>query len=204
MAAPPSDGDHHAATTLSNAAKRTTVQSEAFPLISRNSNEQMFFEIGKFKQQDWAAEESSKVAKLGFPSTVLRRGHLWMNSYHVLVGPYSVREEAEAAHKDLLSRGFNAKPFERGSREIALPARLTLHGTQAPAGDCVIRWESYIDNVKVRFEQDDHIVATAEGKWVSRDPKYEHNATVYMKKADGSRTLVELRFEGMTRALVFQ
>jgi hypothetical protein len=79
-----------------------------------------------------------------------------------------------------------------------------LHGAQVPVGDCVIRWESYISDVKVKFEQDNYVVATADAKWVSHDPKYEHSATVYVQNRDGSRSLIEVRFQGMDRALVFR
>jgi hypothetical protein len=168
-----------------------------------DSNDQLYFEIGKFKQQFWAKDETEKVAKLGFPVTMLHGRNLWMGSYHVLVGPYHVREEAEVAHRDLVSRGFEPRPFERGARDFVLPARLMLHGTQAPAGECIIQWESYINTVKVSFRQDNSMLATTEGVWVDRGPRYENSATVYTQNRDGSRTLSEIRFEGMNRALVF-
>jgi SPOR domain len=168
-----------------------------------SSIDQLYFEIGKFKQQFWAKDETEKVAKLGFPVTTLHKRNLWMSSYRVLVGPYRVREEAEAAHRKLISRGFEPRPFERGARDFVLPARLILHGTQAPAGECIIQWESYINTVKVSFRQDNLLLATAEGVWVDRSPKYENSATVYTQNRDGSRILSEIRFEGMNRALVF-
>ncbi len=182
----------------------TIVHTETSRSVGDGLREQMYFEVGKFKQQLWAKEQTDKLAKLGFPATILQKGHLWMNSYHVLVGPYSETAEAEAAHRNLLSQGFMARPFERGSRNFVLPTRLVLHGRQVPAGDCLISWESYLSDVKVKFEQDDNAVATAEAQWVSRDPRYQRSATVYLQNRDGSRALVELRFEGMTRALVFR
>jgi hypothetical protein len=187
-----------------NAPNRTVVLSETSRPDDPGSAEQMYFEVGKFRQQLWARQETDKLAKLGFPATVLQKGRLWMNSYHVLVGPYDKSEDAAAAHRNLVASGFEARPFERGSRTFALPASLMLHGAQVPVGDCVIRWESYISDVKVKFEQDNYVVATADAKWVSHDPKYEHSATVYVQNRDGSRSLIEVRFQGMDRALVFR
>jgi len=166
--------------------------------------EQKYFEVGKFKQQFSAQGESDKLAGLGFPATVLGRGGFWQNSYRVLVGPYQFSEEAEEAYRNLVLLGFEVRPFEKGTRNFALPAHLTLHGIEIPVGDCDISWESYINDVRVKFEQDNSVVARAEGKWESRDPKYERSATVYIQNRNGSRTLVELRFGGMSRALAFR
>lgn len=69
---------------------------------------------------------------------------MWRNSYEVLVGPYRESDKAEAVHKSLVARGFQARPLERGYRYFVLPPRLILNGVQTPVGECVITWESYI------------------------------------------------------------
>src|SRR5205823_11512415 len=40
---------------------------------------QMFFDLGKFKQQELAQDLSDRVAKLGIRASVVNKGHLWMN-----------------------------------------------------------------------------------------------------------------------------
>jgi hypothetical protein len=60
-----------------------------------------------------------------------------------------------------------------------------------------------VTDAVVKFEKDGNLVGTAEGRWVKRDAKYEANAIVYQRNVDGSRTLLEIRFSGMSRALVF-
>jgi hypothetical protein len=72
-----------------------------------------------------------------------------------------------------------------------------------PAGDCIISWESYLPDAIVKFEMNRGVVATAEGKWVKRDVRYDNDAFVYIMHVDGSRTLIEIRFAGMRQALVF-
>jgi hypothetical protein len=72
-----------------------------------------------------------------------------------------------------------------------------------PDGDCIISWESYSPDANVEFVKLDSVVASADGKWVKRDVKYGDDAYVYRKNGDGSRTLLEIRFGGMSQALVF-
>ena len=126
-----------------------------------------------------------------------------MNSYQVLVGPYGSEAEAELAHANLVSRGFKPRSYERGSRSLTFSSRLTVSGARLPVGDFVITWESYVPDAIVKFEKDGSVVGTTEGKWEKRSVKYEDDAIVYRKNSDGSRTLLELRFAGMSKALVF-
>jgi hypothetical protein len=126
-----------------------------------------------------------------------------MKSYYVLVGPYGVHDDAETARKNLMSRGFRPRVFERGSRSFTFGSGLTLNGTRVPGGDYIISWESYSPDANVEFVRRDYVVATADGKWVKRDVRYQDDAYVYRKNGDGSRTLLEIRFAGMSQALVF-
>jgi len=163
----------------------------------------MYFEVGRFHDATGADQTTNRLEQLGLRATVVHKGHFWMNSYQVLVGPYSSDDDAKAAQKYLVSRGFTPRAYERGSRSFWFPSGLTLHGTHIPVDDCVIRWESYVTDAVVKFEKDGSVVNTAEGKWVRRDIKYPWNAIVYQRNRDGSRTLLEIRFEGMNRVLVF-
>jgi hypothetical protein len=162
-----------------------------------------FLEVGKFRDAIWANKTTDKLTQLGFHATVIHRGRLWMNSYQVLVGPYGSEAEAELAHANLVSQGFRPRSYERGSRSLTLSSGLTVTGARLPVGDFVITWESYVPDAIVKFEKDGIIVGTADGKWEKRSVKYEDDAIVYRKNSDGSRTLLELRFAGMSQALVF-
>ncbi|HET7206928.1 MAG TPA: PilZ domain-containing protein [Terriglobales bacterium] len=183
---------------------RASMRAETVSYDSNVRNgSQMYFEVGRFKEHSRAREERDKLTRLGYPATVQQKRRLWRTFYDVLVGPYQNSDDAEAVHKSLVVRGFQARPFERGYRHFVLPPHLVLNGVPTPVGECVIRWESYIADVKVRFEQDDHVISTAQGTWVKRDPKYENSAIVYTPDRNGWRSLNELRFAGLTRALVF-
>jgi len=91
----------------------------------------------------------------------------------------------------------------KDSRRFTLSAAVTIGGAQVPAGQYNVRWVSHSPDATVTFEKGHNVVATAEAKWVDRPVKYEQNAAVIETNADGSRSIVELRFAGMSEALVF-
>jgi hypothetical protein len=165
---------------------------------------QMYFDLGKFKDELWAHNLGDKLAQLGLHASVIQRGHLWMNSYQVLVGPYGNQEQATKIHQELLARGYKPHAFERGSRDFLFGSPMTLNSAKLPAGDFTISWESYVTDAKVKFAQGNTIIATADGRWVTQPSRYEHNEFVYVKGANGSRDLVEVHFSGLDRALVLR
>jgi cell division protein FtsN len=167
------------------------------------SSSTMFFEVGKFHDQTGADRATDQLKQFGFHATINHKGHLWMNTYQVLVGPYGGDDEAKAAQKNLVSRGFRPRAYERGSRNFTFHSLLTVNGTHIPDGIFVVSWESYVPEAIVKFEKEGSVLGTTEGKWVKRGVKYEDDAVVYRKNSDGSRTLLEIRFAGMSQALVF-
>ena len=184
-------------------ASHPGVQAEDSRTKNADSTSEMYFEVGKFKDELQAHDTTDKLAQLGFPATAVQKGHLWRNSYHVLVGPYGDEDEANVAHENLVSRGFKPRPFERGSRGFSFRSGLTLNGAQTPVGDYTISWESYVSDASVKFLHDNYVVATTDGRWVKRGVKYDRDAYVYRRNGDGSRTLLEIHFGGMRQALVF-
>jgi cell division protein FtsN len=173
------------------------------PAANAAATSELFFEVGKFKNPSQAHDETDKLAQLGFPVTAVQKGFLWTNSYHVLVGPYGDEDHAKSTHDNLVSNGFKPRTFERGSRDFTLASPLVLGGARTPEGDYIIRWESYVGNATVKFQHNNSTVAEADGKWVKHDNKYQRDAYVYKRNPDGSRTLLEIHFEGMHEALVF-
>ena len=184
-------------------ANNPDVHAEVTGKESAASSSAGYFEVGKFKNNVLADNVADKLGQLGFHTAVVQKGRLWMNSYSVLVGPYGDNHDAEAARKDLVLHGFNPRAFEKGSRDFRLPLALTLNGTQVPIGDYTINWESYSPDAVVKFVRNDDVMVTAEGKWMKSEIPFRRNAVVSRKGADGSQTLLEIRFGGMSRALVF-
>jgi hypothetical protein len=180
------------------------VQVSSFSEATAVSLPQMYFELGKFKDEMWAHNLSNKVAQLGLRPSVIQKGHLWMNSFYVLVGPYGNQEEATRTQKDLVLHGYKPRPFERGSRSFSFISALTLEGARLRVGNFTITWESYVTDAKVKFAQGSDVLATADGQWVKRPWRYQRNEYVYVKSRNGSRLLREIHFSGLDRALVFR
>lgn len=189
--------------TLANGNKTPLLQEES-KTFQAGPPPEMFLEVGKFKQEIAAQNTRQKVAMLGLPASVVQKGRLWTNSYHILVGPYEDEFNARAASHTLVSSGYKPRPYERGSRYFTFGSKLVVDHTSMPIGDCEIKWESYVEKALVKIVQNDGLVASVSGRWERRTSKFDKNAVVYQRNPDGSRTLIEIHFSGMDRALVFQ
>ena len=164
----------------------------------------MYFEVGKFKDEFLAHDLSERVSHLGYKASVTRKGHLWANSFHVLVGPYGTEDDAATTEKNLVSGGFKPLPFERGSRGFNFGSSMSLAGGKVPAGECSISWESYVTDARVKFSQGGSLLAGATARWEKRPARFRQNEYVYIRRGDGSRLLLEVHFSGLDRALVFR
>ncbi len=97
----------------------------------------------------------------------------------------------------------SASALAKNSRSFNLTYSASLNGTQLAAGEYRVTWESHSPGATVTFTNSKNVVATAQGKLVERDVKYERNAVVYETNADGSRIITEIRFGGTKQAIVF-
>ena len=190
------------AVTQVNLAAQALVRVEQSKPEGIGSPAEKFLEVGRFNNRVWADKTTDKLSRFGLPVSVVQKNSFWKKSYQVLVGPYGTDQEAETVHKTLASRGFTPRSFERGSRDFRIPRALRLDGASLPVGECTISWESYLPDAIVRIQMN-RSTAVVEGKWVDRNVKYVENAIVYTEGRDGLRTLTEIRFSGMGRALVF-
>ncbi len=173
------------------------------PAAQDSSSLQMYFDLGKFNEEMRARALKEEVAQLGLRATVLKRGFLWKTSYQVLVGPYNDEREETSIRSELVSRGYEPRPFERGSRRFQFRSRLNLNGTSLPVEESfTITWESYVENATVRFTKDEGVLATVRGRWVQNPYKYSRNEYVYAN-AGSRKSLLEIHFAGLNRALVF-
>jgi cell division septation protein DedD/predicted Ser/Thr protein kinase len=65
-----------------------------------------YLEVGSFKDSIWAQKAVDQLAGLGFHAVSIHKGRLWMQSYHVQVGPYANQTDIEAAQRSLASHDF--------------------------------------------------------------------------------------------------
>jgi len=162
-----------------------------------------YFELGKFKDESEANEAAESITQAGFHPTVVERSHLWTKFYHVLAGPFGSEDEAEAARSKLASDGFAPQNLPKQSRTLTLLSRTSGSSDRdLRLDDFVVAWESYSPDALVRFLIGGTVVKTAQAKWVSREVPYEHDEIMYRGNGQGSRTLLELHFAGVSQALV--
>ncbi len=68
-----------------------------------------YLEVGSFDDSGWANNAVSRLSQLGLSARSVRKSHLWMQSYHVEVGPFKTRTALEAAEKTLANNGFKPR-----------------------------------------------------------------------------------------------
>jgi hypothetical protein len=57
----------------------------------------------------WADSAVEKLSQLGFHAIAVHKSHLWVQGYHVQVGPYAGPKDIEDAQQPLASRGFKGR-----------------------------------------------------------------------------------------------
>jgi hypothetical protein len=89
------------------------------------------------------------------------------------------------------------------SRPFGLPVVIILNGAQVPAGMYELTCETQGSAVRVTLLKDGQFVATAPGIWVKTGIKYSDDEVLFRVNPEGSKSLLEIRFAGASRAIVF-
>ena|SRR5689334_23007299 len=97
----------------------------------------------------------------------------------------------------------NLLAWANNGKTVSFRIDVTLNGSKLPSGYYEISWVSHSPEATVTFAKTGQATVTAMGKWVDRGEKYHSDAVVYSNNADGSHTLLEIRFAGKNQALVF-
>ena len=91
---------------------------------------------------------------------------------------------------------------------------VTLHGKTLPAGPYLVEWKTHSPQATVMFQSAQpaggssiglarSIVFVANGRVQKRTEVYDFNAVVFTTGRDGARNLIEIRFAGSDKVLVF-
>jgi cell division protein FtsN len=75
---------------------------------SKSDLPEQYLEVGSFKDASWADKAVDQLATLGFHAVSVHKTHLWMQSYHVQVGPYATPTDIAAAQRILGSQHFES------------------------------------------------------------------------------------------------
>jgi hypothetical protein len=168
-----------------------------------NSSAGKYFEAGRFKEPLRADRAVEELGQLGFHAIIVPTHVLWMNSYHILVGPYGNQGEVEVARHRLESHGFDPRVLQSKSKRFSLPA-MTLYGTDQTIRDCIVTWQLNSPDATVEFMRGRNIVATAKGTWEKRDFAFKSNAIVSRDNDRGPGTLLEIQRAGTDQGLVLE
>ena len=68
----------------------------------------LYLEVGSFQDAKWADNAVDQLTHLGFHTICIHKTHLWIQSYHVQVGPYDNANDIEVARQRLAALGFKA------------------------------------------------------------------------------------------------
>jgi len=101
----------------------------------------------------------------------------------------------------LLAAGIPSLAASSGT--VTLHHDAVLSGTSLTAGQYNIRWETHSPEATVQFVRRHKVVLSTEGRVEARNKTYDHDTVVYNTAADGSMSLVEIRFAGSSDVLVF-
>ena len=96
-----------------------------------------------------------------------------------------------------------ATAFAKDHATITLGTAVSINGTTLQQGKYKVTWTSLSPEATVTFSRGHKTLATAEGKWVDRNRQYNTDQVLYSNDGDGTRKIIELRFAGMSQALVF-
>jgi len=69
-----------------------------------------YLEVASFNDSTWSDKAVDQLTQLGFHAVTIHKSHLWMQSFHVRVGPYANIPDMEAAEKSLAKLGFKSHP----------------------------------------------------------------------------------------------
>jgi hypothetical protein len=92
--------------------------------------------------------------------------------------------------------------YAKDAQTMTLKSPAMLGNTKFDPGSYKVTWSGASDPT-VTFKQGKKVVATAPGKLVTRDAKYNSGGVVYTTNPDGSHAIQEIRFAGSDQVLVF-
>jgi cell division protein FtsN len=78
--------------------------------VAKSQLAEPYLEVTSYKDQLLADETVANISKLGMHAFSVQKSHLWMETFHVEVGPFSNSTDMLEAQKELSAKGFKAHP----------------------------------------------------------------------------------------------
>ncbi len=103
----------------------------------------------------------------------------------------------------LLALGIPALAESDHAGSIKIVHDVVVHGKTLPAGKYLVHWTTHSPEATVEFTQRQGAVLATEGTYVDRGKVYHQNMYVTDTAADGTQSLLEVRFAGSSKVLTF-
>jgi hypothetical protein len=100
----------------------------------------------------------------------------------------------------VLVAAFTSSAFA-GSGTFTIVEDTQLHGKELKAGNYTVKWN---DSGEARILQGNKEIMTAQGRFEEKVDRSSYNGVVKKVDADGTSRVLELRFAGKKKALVFE
>ena len=97
----------------------------------------------------------------------------------------------------------SASAFAKDAYKLTLRYDMTLKGAQLAPGEYRISWVAHSPEATVTVASKKNVVATVEGRLVDAGKKFALSTVLYDEKADGTRTIREIRLAGSDKTIVF-
>ena len=98
------------ASGTSPAVKSTHPSEAAIGSSAKATLPEPYLEVTSFKDQLLADQAAANISKTGLHAFSVQKSHLWMETFHVEVGPFSNSVDMAAAEKQLSAQGFKPHP----------------------------------------------------------------------------------------------
>lgn len=93
--------------------------------------------------------------------------------------------------------------FAKDSRDVRVAYEASVGGSTIAPGQYRLRWDSKNADPEVTLLKGRKVVAKAQGQWVDRNVEYNQDSILYDTQSGGSRSILEMRFAGSSKVLVF-
>lgn len=94
--------------------------------------------------------------------------------------------------------------FGMNKHRVTIFHDVTLGKTKLAAGEYLVKWETHSPEATVTIQGYGKIQGTAMGKVVEHREKFDQDTIVDAPGENGSRRLVEIRFGGTNKSIVFE
>ena len=97
-----------------------------------------------------------------------------------------------------------APAFAKHARLVNFDQAVSINGKLLTPGKYNVTWETHSPQATVTITHKKEVLVTTTGIEVERPKAYDYDSIVYNTEADGSHTLLELRFAGSNKVLTFE